>query len=566
MRITIYSLSCFIGCILVCSSSDVPKVRVDSGEIVGGYEYTYNNRRIYSFLGIPYASPPVQNYRFKEPQPVTPWLGVWNATIPGSSCPGPNFKSKSYIGQEDCLYLNVYTPKLPRDIKYDELMHVVVYIHGGAYTSGQGIDYSPQYLLDSNDFVYVSINYRLGVLGFAATGDNVLPGNNGMKDQVAALKWVQRNIGAFGGSPKDVTITGMSAGASSVHYHMISPMSKGLFNRAILQSGSAYCNWAYTENVTQKTKYVAKILGCPTDSSVNIVDCLRSRSTKAITESIEHFMPWRFNPFSPFGPTVEPIGGDQFLPDIPEKLVPHDVPVLISHTQDEGLIFVALILIEDAMNEINSNWNEILPHLLDYNYTISNESQRTNIAQDIKEFYFGDNMVSKKTKSNFVKMITDRLFGYAISKAAQNIASKNTAPVYFHEFAYSGNYSILNDIDPSLYSRGSGVSHCDETLYLIPFYGYSPHDNKEDLKMVKMMGEIWKAFIKNGIPVIDNTKTWLPVSKNPKDPFRYIKITQHQTFEPKEDLNHGNYEFWSSLPLNEFYETNIPKNIKHSEL
>jgi len=106
-------------------------------------------------------------------------------------------------------------------------MHVVVYIHGGAYTSGQGIDYSPQYLLDSNDFVYVSINYRLGVLGFAATGDNVLPGNNGMKDQVAALKWVQRNIGAFGGSPKDVTITGMSAGASSVHYHMISPMSKG---------------------------------------------------------------------------------------------------------------------------------------------------------------------------------------------------------------------------------------------------------------------------------------------------------------------------------------------------
>jgi len=78
--------------------------------------------------------------------------------------------------------------------------------------------------------------------------------------------------------------------------------------------------------------------------------------------------------------------------------------VLISHTQDEGLIFAALILIEDALNDINSNWNEILPHLLDYNYTISNESQRTEIAQDIKEFYFGDNMVSKKTKSNFVKV------------------------------------------------------------------------------------------------------------------------------------------------------------------
>lgn len=107
-------------------------------------------------------------------------------------------------------------------------MNVVVYIHGGAFISGEGISSGPLYLLDTNDFVYVSINYRLGVLGFASTGDSVLPGNNGMKDQVAALKWVQQNIAAFGGNPNSVTIVGMSAGASSVHYHMISPMSKGM--------------------------------------------------------------------------------------------------------------------------------------------------------------------------------------------------------------------------------------------------------------------------------------------------------------------------------------------------
>lgn len=109
-----------------------------------------------------------------------------------------------------------------------DLMDVVVYIHGGAFISGEGISHGPQYLLDINDFVYVSINYRLGVLGFASTGDSVLPGNNGLKDQVAALKWIQQNIVAFGGNPDSVTITGMSAGASSVHYHMISPMSKGM--------------------------------------------------------------------------------------------------------------------------------------------------------------------------------------------------------------------------------------------------------------------------------------------------------------------------------------------------
>lgn len=106
-------------------------------------------------------------------------------------------------------------------------MNVVVFIHGGAFTGGQGYHYGPQYLLNDNDLVYVSINYRLGILGFATTDDNILPGNNGMKDQVAALKWIKQNIGAFGGNPDSVTISGMSAGASSVHYHLLSPMSRG---------------------------------------------------------------------------------------------------------------------------------------------------------------------------------------------------------------------------------------------------------------------------------------------------------------------------------------------------
>lgn len=90
-----------------------------------------------------------------------------------------------------------------------------------SFISGQGISYGPQYLLDINDFVYVSINCRLGILGFASTGDSILPENNGMKDQVAALKWIQQNIVLFGGNPNSITITGLSAGASSVHYHLI---------------------------------------------------------------------------------------------------------------------------------------------------------------------------------------------------------------------------------------------------------------------------------------------------------------------------------------------------------
>ncbi|KAL4121714.1 hypothetical protein QTP88_014173 [Uroleucon formosanum] len=400
----VLSLYLFIECNLSCLASDTPKVHVNSGEIAGEYQYTYNGRKISSFLGIPYASPPIQNYRFKEPQPLKPWLGIWNATIPGNACLGPDYKSNfKIIGQEDCLYLNVYTPKLPQESTPGDLMNVVVYIHGGAFISGEGISSGPLYLLDTNDFVYVSINYRLGVLGFASTGDNVLPGNNGMKDQVAALKWVQQNIAVFGGNPNSVTIAGMSAGASSVHYHIISPMSKGLFHRAILQSGSAFCHWSYTENVDQKTKYIASLLGCPTNNSVDIVECLRSRPATEIAKSFLNFMPWKYNPFSPFGPTVEVAGDEKFLPDIPEKLIPYDIPVLISVTQDEGLILAVYIIYENGLDELNNNWNEYLPHLLDYNYTISNENQRTKIAQDIKKFYFGDQKVSKETVGNLVE-------------------------------------------------------------------------------------------------------------------------------------------------------------------
>ncbi|CAI6374089.1 unnamed protein product [Macrosiphum euphorbiae] len=557
------NLYLFIGCILSCSASDTPKVHVNSGEISGGYQYTYNGRKIYSFVGIPYASPPIQDYRFKEPQPLKPWLGIWNATIPGNACLGPDYKSNfKIIGQEDCLYLNVYTPKLPQKGKPGDLMNVVVYIHGGAFIGGEGITYGPRYLLDINDFVYVSINYRLGVLGFASTGDSVLPGNNGMKDQVAALKWIQQNIFAFGGNPNSVTITGMSAGASSVHYHMISPMSKGLFHRAILQSGSAFCHWSYAENVDQKTKYIASLLGCPTNNSVDIVECLRSRPGTEIAKSFLHFMPWKYNPFSPFGPTVEVTGDEKFLPDMPEKLIPYDIPVLMSVNQDEGLIEAIFIVYRNGLNELNNNWNEYLPHLLDYNYTISNENQRTEVAQDIKKFYFGDETISKETIGNLVEMISDRVFGYAMSKAAQHIATKNTAPVYFYEFGYSGNYSILASFNPKSYSRGSNVTHSDDTIYVLNTNDSPVHDNEEDTNMIKTMVNIWATFIKNGAPDIGNSEIWLPVSKNPVDPFRFIKITQQQTFEARAQSNHRNYAFWSSLPLTEFDDVNVPEDIK----
>ncbi|KAE9536014.1 hypothetical protein AGLY_007915 [Aphis glycines] len=561
--------SAAICCSLTSSSAPLPRVRVESGELSGSIDHTaVTGRPLYAFLGIPYASPPVYKNRFKEPQPVKPWVGVWNATIPGSHCIGLDHAKFKVVGSEDCLYLNVYTPKLPQEgLIPGGLMNVIVYIHGGAFQFGAGIGYGPHYLLDSEDFVYVSINYRLGPLGFASTGDDVLPGNNGLKDQVAALKWIQRNIAAFGGNPGSVTIAGMSAGGASVHYHVLSPMSQGLFNRGIAESGSAFCNWAITENTIQKTKELAESLGCPTYYSKDTIKCLRSRPALAIANSLKNFLPWKYNPFSPFGPTVETIGTDRFLTDLPENLPAQDIPLLLSFTQEDGLYPAAeLISQEETLVEMESKWNEILPFVLDYNNTISDESLRLEIAQKIKTFYFGNNTVSTKTKNEVVEMLSDRLFKEPVARAAKHLASINTSPVYFYEFGYRGKYSLSDKYSKTGPSQEFGVSHGDDTMYVIKTEYGDPHDNVEDAKLIPIMVKIWSSFAKTGVPDVGNSTVWSPVSKNPTDPLKLIKITQNQTLEPQEYLNPGNHIFWSTLPLTEFPGVNLPENIKHTEL
>ncbi|VVC27653.1 Hypothetical protein CINCED_3A014226 [Cinara cedri] len=495
-------------------------------------------------------------------------MGVWNATIPGSDCIGLNHATFRVVGQEDCLYLNVYTPKLPREgLISGGLMNVIVYIHGGAFQFGAGISFGPHYLLDDNDFVYVSINYRLGPLGFASTGDGTLPGNNGLKDQVAALKWIQRNIVAFGGNPGAVTIAGMSAGAASVHYHLVSPMSLGLFNRVIAESGSALCHWAYTENVVEKTKALAEFLGCPTYYSTDTVKCLRSRPALAITESLKNFLPWKYNPFSPFGPSVETAGVERFLPDLPENLPAQDIPLLFSFTQDDGLYPSAeLVSLEETLLDMETNWNYILPFLLDYNNTISDESLRPEIAQKIKTFYFKNNPVSVNTKNNVIQMTSDRMFKEPVARAAKLLASKSKSPVFFYEFGYKGKYSLSDKYIKSGNSDGLGVAHGDDTMYIIKTKYGDPHKNAEDAKLIPVMVNIWSSFSKTGIPDIGNSVVWSPLSKNPADPLNLIKITQNQTFEPQEQSDPGNHTFWSTMPLTEFSYTNIWKNIDHTEL
>jgi len=218
---------------------------IDSGKLVG-FADAYETQ---AWLGIPYAAPPVGPLRWKAPRPASSWSGTFEATDYGSPCiqfwgvlAGQEGKRGELLGEEDCLTLNLWAPKSASDDKKP----VMVWIHGGGNDSGTGKLYQAHHLAGSKEVVVVTINYRLGLLGWFShpsirdTSDSLedASGNFGTLDMIAALKWVQRNISTFGGDPNNVTIFGESAGGRNVTSLLASPLSKGLFHRAISQSGS----------------------------------------------------------------------------------------------------------------------------------------------------------------------------------------------------------------------------------------------------------------------------------------------------------------------------------------
>jgi len=251
-----------------------------------------SGRTIRAFLGIPYAEAPVGKNRFRAPQRVKPWRHILATQTDPPMCIQKDvfFGSNQVMGSEDCLFLNVYTPE---KTNRTEKLPVLVYFHGGAWIVGTSSMHGPDYLLE-HDVVLVTVNYRLGALGFLSTEDKNCPGNFAFKDQVLSLIWIQLNIDKFGGDPKSVTIFGESAGGASVNYHMMSPISKGLFHRAISQSGTLMNGWADTARpglAKMRAIRLSNMMKCPiTDTSFKeIIECLRKVPAEKLVNAISEF-------------------------------------------------------------------------------------------------------------------------------------------------------------------------------------------------------------------------------------------------------------------------------------
>ena len=319
-------------------------VAVDSGKLEG----THENGK-YVFRGVPYASPPVGLLRWMPPQPVEPWQGVrpaknYGSIPPQNEMPGGIIVKTPQVQDEDCLYLNIWTPGLD-----DAKRPVMVWIHGGAFTMGSGTEDNTRdsSLVSRGDIVLVTINYRLGMLGFLnlkeVTGGKIpATGNEGLLDQIAALKWVKENIAAFGGDPDNVTAFGESAGGMSIGCLMAMPAAKGSFDKGILESGVGSTAGPLDEavNTAQNTLKAAGIKG-------EDADALRGLSVKQLLD-IE--MKLRTD-MAYTGEAVRitataPVIDFDVLPGIPTEVArggsAKDIPTIIGTNLEEWKLFGAM--------------------------------------------------------------------------------------------------------------------------------------------------------------------------------------------------------------------------------
>ncbi|CAG9795459.1 unnamed protein product [Diatraea saccharalis] len=444
------------------------------------------------FYGIPYAT----SERFQPPKEPATWDGIFDAVRRFGAC--SQTVSVLKLGSEECLNLDLYVPERA---KPGDKVPVLVFLHGGAYYYGSKIHYDPEFLVTKNVITAI-INYRVGVLGFLCL-DGVA--NLGLKDQVAALKWIRKTISAFGGDPDNVTISGQSAGASAAAMHMLSESSTGLFHKLILMSGSPLTPWAFnTEPLTAAYQDARKLSRVSTEKDVHNLF-----ANASVDEILRVSHDTSLNPrYFKYSPCIDSNFSEPFFKGSPFDLIKtgrfNKVPILTGVASVEGLLFYGLNN-EKTLKELDENFVERLPSVFSW----CSKADKRKIANKMRSHYFGSRPIRKMQFKHIIDFYSDWI-AHSTSQAFIDLMVKSSGqPVYSYLFNYVGDRNFAK----VLLGQGldvEGASHSDDIFYVFKPAGLSLLLSSRDRLFIDRLTTMLTNFMKYGDPTPFKTRL-LPV-------------------------------------------------------
>jgi para-nitrobenzyl esterase len=507
--------NCIVGLVLffACGahgsrvSEGVNEVKTASGPVIGD-----GRSSLTAYLGIPYAKAPTGNLRWKPPVPVDPWTKPLLAIDYGKQCPQLSFILRRVIGDEDCLNLNVWKPKT----KTDKPLPVMVFIHGGANSIGASNQkilkmnlYDGQYLASEGPVIVVSLNYRLGLLGFMAHPELSKEsgyggsGNYALMDQILALKWVQENIAAFGGDPNNVTAFGESAGAINLMALMASPEAKGLFHRAIIQSG--FLSELSLADAERQGSAAARALGCAGPDALAKLRALP-------VEDILNYVHAPFGGLIPYSATID----GHLLPsgvlESFQKGTFNKVPTIIGTTADE-MKSLAPMLADSANIAVPADYER---RVIEY------FGEKTGLDVLVKYPARG---AAKSPREVFETMLTDA-YSLCPARRIARAFNSNGAPVYKYLFSHSNDYM-----------RGwGGAFHGIDLTYV-----FNTHlGTQREYDLSKQVMTYWTSFARDGRPDAPGKTQWPRYSRE-----EYLSLNIPSNSE--QGYREGFCDFWDSV-------------------
>uniref|UniRef100_A0A8C8ZDX5 Carboxylic ester hydrolase n=1 Tax=Prolemur simus TaxID=1328070 RepID=A0A8C8ZDX5_PROSS len=527
-----------------------PEVHTTLGRVRGrqvGVKGTANLVSV--FLGIPFAQAPLGPGRFSAPRPAQPWEGVRDASTEPPMCLQDvdrmdhgkfmlNGKHRLFPISEDCLVLNIYSPA---GATAGDKRPVMVWFHGGSLTVGAATSYDGSALAAYGDVVVVTVQYRLGVFGFFSTGDEHAPGNQGLLDVVAALRWIQGNISPFGGDPNCVTVFGGSAGGAIVSALVLAPMAAGLFHRAIAQSGTITSPGTLDPDPGHLARDIADSFACSSHSSAEILRCLREKEgDKLIFSKLKT------------GMTSFTVDGT-FFPKSPKEILNekrvHSVPVLLGINNHEVSWLIPKVIrfldrteqmsVEDMMDRLRP-------------FLISPDIPPEMMAT-IADEYLNSNSDAQAQLHAFLELAGDVIFTFPVLNFSRSLRDLGN-PIFFYEFQHRPSSFVKIRPDWVKADHGAEIAFVfggpflmDESS-LLAF----PEATEDEKQLSLTMMAQWTHFARTGDPNGKGLPLWPQFDQSEQ----YLEISRVPRARQK--LKEARMRFWTeTLPskIQQWYET-----------